>query len=147
MPIGDRPTLILLFRVIDESAINLNARDVGYLGPLSFVIFLAAFFQPRTTVDHEFLEGGRQANLWKGCEIFTLLDTQHFKRGEVSKAFGRQQFQIVEAYDGEATKRRRQHVLGKGHQIRTSINIKILKRGKPVQPPIYKGLNVVGIRD
>jgi hypothetical protein len=41
----------VLFRVIDEPAINLNARDVGYLEPLSSMIFLAAFFQQRTLID------------------------------------------------------------------------------------------------
>ncbi len=50
--------LILLFRfwVIDEPTINLNVRDVGYLGPPSSLIFLAVFFQQRTVCNMKLLE-------------------------------------------------------------------------------------------
>jgi hypothetical protein len=41
-------------------------------------------------------------HLWKGRELLTPVDTQLFKRGEELKAFGRNAFQIREAFNGEA---------------------------------------------
>jgi hypothetical protein len=49
-------SLILVFWDVDEPPVNRNARDVGYLGPLSSLIFLAVFFQQRTIGDMKLQE-------------------------------------------------------------------------------------------
>jgi hypothetical protein len=48
--------LLFWFWVIDELEININARNVGYLDPVSSFIFLAAFFQQKTVWNMKLLE-------------------------------------------------------------------------------------------
>jgi len=75
---------ILLFWIIDEPIINLNARDVGYLEPLWSSIFLATFFQQRTIPDGKLVSFSQlQITKYSREARFSKpLEDKHFKFGK-----------------------------------------------------------------
>jgi hypothetical protein len=79
---------LLLLHLIYGPVINLNARDVGDLEPLSPFAFLAVLFQQRTIINIKIQKRGRQALLWEEFEFREISDIQLFKIREVLKTLG-----------------------------------------------------------
>jgi hypothetical protein len=80
--------LLLLLHLIYGPVINLNARDVGDLEPLSRFDFLVVLFQQRTVINIKIQKRGRQALLWEEFEFRAIPDLQLLKSREVLKALG-----------------------------------------------------------
>ena len=64
------------------------------VGPFFPFIPLASLLQQRTLKNIKMRKGGGQPLFWQGLELFTAVNLQSFKRGQVLKALIVQGFQI-----------------------------------------------------